>query len=292
MTGLQDANRQTALDLSALLSILLGSAGVPGADLDANGSADFDAADVAYIGHSNGGRYGMLLAAHEERLGRAALLAPPGDGYIPYISMFRPGWAALFAAWTPPLTNGPSSRYGLFEEGITWPGDSWLDAPQAFHGINRYTVRRTWLAGDADGEGAAHLWRLARAAGQPRPELLIQLVSGDPAVANPDSMRMIDAAGAEAILALVQPDATGWRATLGLSDLYFRHLVPLMHGRVGYPPADLGRLARAQVIAFLAGADDLDLDADAEALQLQPDRRALRFLLGFDFWELRRLYRF
>ena len=59
------------------------------------------------------------------------LLAPPGDGYIPFISSYRPTWSELFDTWTPPLTNAPSNRYGLFDEGILWPGAGLLDAPLA-----------------------------------------------------------------------------------------------------------------------------------------------------------------
>jgi hypothetical protein len=286
MTGMHDGNRQTVLDLSALLSVLLAS------DFDGDDLADFNAAEIAYIGHSNGGRYGMSWAAHEPRLARAALLGVPGDGYIPYLSSYRPSWAELFDTWLPPLTNIESTRYGLFDEGILWPGAGLIDAPEFFQEINRYTARRAWLAGDAEGEGAAALWRLARAAGEPRAELLVQLVAGDPAVVNPDSMRLVDAAGDEAQLALIVPEATDWRLVMRYSDLFYRHLIPLYEGRVGFAPAQLARLARQQVVNYIGGEQPLDVDGDESAFVMAPDRRELRFLLGFDFWELRQLYRF
>jgi hypothetical protein len=284
MTGMHDGNRQTVLDLSALLSVLLAS--------EFDGLASFNADEITYVGHSNGGRYGMSWAAHEPRLARVALLGVPGDGYIPYISSYRPSWAELFDTWLPPLTNIESTRYGLFDEGILWPGAGLIDAPESFHGINRYTARRAWLAGDAEGEGAAALWRLARAAGDTRAELFVQLVAGDPAVVNPDSMRLVDAAGDEAKLGLVVPGATDWRSVMRYSDLFYRHLIPLYEGRVNFAPAQLARLARQQVINFIGGEQDLDVDGEESALVMNPDRRELRFLLGFDFWELRQLHRF
>ena len=286
MTGIHDANRQTALDYAALLSVLLQT------DLNEDGASDFDATQTAFVGHSNGGRYGMLLVAHDARIKRAVLLAPPGDGYIPYISSYRPTWAELFDTWLPPLSNEPSSRYGLFNEGILWPGDSVLDAPLGFQGINRYTARRAWLAGDAEGEGAAALWRHARAAGETRAEVMVQLLRGDPAVVNPDTMRLVDAAGDALLLAMIDPDQTEWRASMRYGDLIYRHLIPVYDGRSGYPPADLAHLARQQMAAFIAGADDVDLDGEEPVVTLNPERRALRFLLGFDFWELRQLWRF
>ena len=294
MVGMHDGNRQTVLDLSALLTVLLPDAerGQTGADLDGDGQADFDPALVSYVGHSNGGRYGMTFAAHEPRLKRAVLMAPPGDGYIPYISTYRDTWAELFDTWMPPITNTPSGRYGLFDEGILWPGAGLLDAPLWFHEINRFTARRAWLAGDAEGEGAAALWRQKRALGEPRAEVMVQLVQGDPAVVNPDSMRLVDAAGDDMTLALINPDATGWRDSMRFSDLLFRHLIPVYESRAAYAPGALARLARDQAVAFIASDEELDLDGEEDALSLLPNRRELRFLLGFSFWELRQLLRF
>ena len=148
------------------------------------------------------------------------------------------------------------------------------------------------MAGDAEGEGAAALWQQARAAGSERAELMVQLVRGDPAVVNPDSMRLVDAAGDDALLSLIDPDQTEWRASMRYSDLLYRHLIPVYDARVGSPPGDLARLARAQMAAFIVGAEDVDLDGDEATITLSPERRALRFLLGFDFWELRQLWRF
>ena len=76
------------------------------------------------------------------------------------------------------------------------------------------------------------------------------------------------------------------------SDLLFRHLISVYESRAGYAPGDLARLSRAQAVAFIAGQEDLDLDGDDQALSVLPNRRELRFLLGFNFWELRRLFRF
>ena len=294
MVGMQDANRQTALDFMALMTLLLPDTdqGRFGADLDQDGRADFDSARVAYMGHSNGGRYGMTLAAHEPRLGRVVLMAPPGDGYIPYVSSYRETWADLFDTWLPPLSNDPSNRYGLFDEGVLWPGDGLLDAPRAFHGINRYTVRKAWLGGDAEGEGAAWLWRQSLAAGEQRASLMVQLIHGDPAVVNPDSMRLVDAAGDELTLATVNPDASEWREYMRYSDLLFRHLIPIYESRATTPPGALARLSREQAVAFIIGSTELDLDGDGAVLSLEPNRRDLRFLLGFSFWELRQLLRF
>jgi dienelactone hydrolase len=294
MTWLHDANRQIVLDLSALLTVVLpdDERQRAGSDFDQDGRADFDPASVAYVGHSNGGRYGMLFAAHEKRLKRAVLMAPPGDGYVPYISSFRASWAALFDTWTPPLTASSSTRYGLFEEGIVWPGGPNLVAPPFFQGINRYTARRAWLAGDAEGEGAAHLWRLQRDQGALRADVSIQLITGDPAVVNPDSMRMVDAAGPDAVLSVVDPGATAWRAMMRYSDLFYRHLIPTFLGQMGYAPADLARLMRAQMVAFIQGEPEADVDGEGAAILLEPDRQSLRFILGFDFWELRQLLRF
>jgi hypothetical protein len=234
----------------------------------------------------------MLLVAHDPRFKRAVLLAPPGDGYIPYVSSYRPSWSELFDTWLPPLTNASSSRYGLFDEGILWPGDGLSEAPPGFQGINRYTARRAWLAGDAEGEGAAALWQQARASGETRAELMVQLLRGDPAVVNPDSMRLVDAAGDDILLALIDPDQTEWRGSMRYSDLLFRHLIPIYDARPGFPPAALAQLARSQMAAFITGADELDLDGEETVIVLNPARRALRFLLGFDFWELRQLLRF
>ena len=294
MVGMQDGNRQTALDWMALLTVLLPDpqAGRAGVDVDRDGLADFDAQRVHFVGHSNGGRYGMTLAAHDERLKRVVLLAPPGDGYIPFISSYRPTWSELFDTWTPPLTNAPSNRYGLFDEGILWPGAGLLDAPLAFHGVNRFTARKAWLGGDAEGEGAAALWRRARAEGAARAEVMVQLIKGDPDVTNPDSMRLVDAAGDELVLSVVDPDALGWRDSMRFADLIFRHLIPVYSARGATPPSLIAGLSRAQVAAYLSGLDELDLDGDEPALRLDASRAELRQLLGFSFWELRRLLRF
>ena len=294
MIGMQDGNRQTVLDIMALMTVLLPDAERErlGADLDQDGRADFDATRVGYIGHSNGGRYGMTLAAHEPRLGRVVLMAPPGDGYIPYVSSYRETWADLFETWLPPLSNAPSNRYGLFDEGILWPGAGFIDAPLGFHGINRFTARKAWLGGDAEGEGAAWLWRQSRAAGEQRANLMVQLIQGDPAVVNPDSMRLVDAAGDDLVLATVNPDASEWRDSMRYSDLLFRHLIPVYESRATNPPGALARLTREQAVTFIVGNDELDLDGDEAVLSIDPNRRELRHVLGFSFWELRQLLRF
>ena len=76
------------------------------------------------------------------------------------------------------------------------------------------------------------------------------------------------------------------------SDLFYRHLIPTFLGQTGYAPADLARLARAQMVAFIQGDQEADADGEGAAVLLEPDRQSLRFLLGFDFWELRQLLRF
>jgi len=62
--------------------------------------------------------------------------------------------------------------------------------------------------------------------------------------------------------------------------------------RAAYAPGALARLARDQAVAFIASDEELDLDGEEDALSLLPNRRELRFLLGFSFWELRQLLRF
>ena len=180
----------------------------------------------------------------------------------------------------------------MFDEGILWPGAGLLDAPRHFHEVNRFTARKAWLAGDAEGEGAAWLWQQRRAAGEPRPELMVQLIHGDPAVANPDSMRLVDAAGDDLVLTSVNPDASEWRAYMRYSDLLFRHLIPVYESRATTPPGLLARLAREQAVRFMVGESELDLDGEEAVLSTEPNRRELRFLLGFSFWELRQLLRF
>ena len=294
MIGIHDANRQTVLDFMALMTVMLPDTERAhlGVDLDQDGRGDFDASRVGYIGYSNGGRYGMTLAAHEPRIGRVVLMAPPGDGYIPYVSSYRETWADLFETWLPPLSNEPSNRYGLFDEGILWPGAGFLDAPRQFHEINRFTARKAWLGGDAESEGAAWMWRQARTAGQKRAALMVQLIKGDPAVVNPDSMRLVDAAGDELILATINPDASEWRESMRYSDLLFRHLIPVYESRANTSPGVLARLVREQAVTFIVGDDELDLDGDGAILSTEPNRRELRHLLGFSFWELRQLLRF
>jgi hypothetical protein len=121
---------------------------------------------------------------------------------------------------------------------------------------------------------------------------MVQLIQGDPAVVNPDSMRLVDAAGDDLVLATVNPDASEWRDSMRYSDLLFRHLIPVYESRATTPPGALARLTREQAVTFIVGNDELDLDGDEAVLSIDPNRRELRHVLGFSFWELRQLLRF
>ena len=124
-----------------------------------------------------------------------------------------------------------------------------------------------------------------------RAEVMVQLIKGDPDVTNPDSMRLVDAAGDELVLSVVDPDALGWRLD-AFCGSHLRHLIPVYSARGSTPPSLIAGLSRAQVAAYLSGLDELDLDGDELTLRLDASRAELRQLLGFSFWELRRLLRF
>jgi dienelactone hydrolase len=281
MSGGSDGNRQTVLDIVALLDQLLV------ADLD---GVRIDPSRVYYVGHSNGGRYGMSLVANEPRIARAALLAAPGHGYIPHANSFRQGTRALLDVWQPLLTNNPHSVYGLFDEGIPFPGEDPVGLPLGGERIARLLARQVWNAGDSNGEGAAHAWSVARAAGATRADLLIQIYPGDVAVPQRDTMRLVDALSPPPTVGVVQPWTARWGMTFAGYELLYRHLLPQFDGSAAFVPAAKGALAREQIRRFLLdeGAD-LDVDGIEQEVQVDPDLEPLRMTLGFDFADLRDL---
>jgi hypothetical protein len=203
---------------------------------------------------------------------------------------FRTGTAWLLGVWEPALTNDPHSIHGLFDEGISYPGEAPVWLPLGAERVARLLARQTWNAGDSNGEGAAHLWRSVKASGADRADLLIQIYPGDVAVPQNDTMRLVDALGGGPTVSLVQPWDVPWNMAFAGYELLYRHLLPQLDGTPAFAPAAKARLAREQVRRFLLedGAE-LDVDGAADEVVVNPDLDPLRGGLGFDFADLRRL---
>jgi hypothetical protein len=242
----RDGLRQTVIDLMQLVRVI-----EVGLDVDANGTADLDAARIFYAGQSFGGIYGIDFVALEPHL-VAGVANVPGGPIIEIARLspsFRPLVGLGLLGRTPSLYNAAPNPpfYTSFDENLPLRGEPVrIDTVPGASAIQELIDRDEWA------QQSANPAALAPYVDHP---VIVQFAKGDQTVPNPTTSAILRAG-----------DLAG-RAT---NDLV-RAAIPTAPANphtfltnIGVPSvAALALAAQQQIAVFFESDGHLVIDPDA-----------------------------
>jgi hypothetical protein len=213
--GPRDTIRQHIVELMQLVRVI-----EAGADVDGDGVADLDPAQISYFGLSfGGGALGQIFMAVEPNV-KVGVLASPG-GMNSRFDLLRMRPAArqetgeALAARVPPLLNSPGlTSWGgipvpapFFNENIPLRNmPIVINQMAGAMDIQRYFDEIAWIAASGDGASYAPNIRKEPLAGMSPKAILINFGKGDLSAPNPRTTQLLRAGGYAEVATLYRND--------------------------------------------------------------------------------------